>query len=67
MKNLDSIVTMLGIIYGITLIFIAFIRTKYTEPLRIDALFMPNPSDATRPLNLVIGVLVAGYMLYSLF
>ncbi|HBR18364.1 MAG: hypothetical protein A3G39_00890 [Deltaproteobacteria bacterium RIFCSPLOWO2_12_FULL_43_16] len=66
MENLDTIVTVIGIIYGVLLVLAAFIRTKLTEAFRIDALFMPKPSEATRPLNLVIGILVAGYSIYSL-
>lgn len=66
MKNLDMIVTVIGIIYGLLLIFTAFVRTKFTEAFRIDVLFMPDPSEKTRPLNLVVGILVAGYSIYSL-
>lgn len=66
MKNLDTIVTIIGVIYGVLLILTAFVRTKLTEAFRIDALFMPQPSEASRPLNLVIGIIVAGYSIYSL-
>jgi len=66
MANLDTIVTAIGLIYGSLLILAAFYRTRITEAFRIDALFMPKPSEATRPLNLVIGILVAGYSIYSL-
>lgn len=66
MKNLDTIVTIIGIIYGVLLVLATFIRTKVTEAFRIDALFMLQPSETTRPLNLVIGILVAGYSIYSL-
>ncbi len=66
MKNLDMIVTVIGIIYGVFLILTFFVRSKITEAMRIDVLFMPNPSEATRPLNLVAGILVAGYSIYSL-
>jgi len=59
-------VTIIGIIYGALLILTAFVRTKFTEPFRIDVMFMPNPSEATRLLNLVGGILVAGYSIYSL-
>ena len=41
MKNLDTIVTILGIIYGVWLILTAFIRTKFTEAFRLDVMFMP--------------------------
>lgn len=66
MKNLDTIVTILGIIYGVWLILTAFVRNKVTEAFRLDIMFMPNPSESTRPLNLVVGILVAGYSIYSL-
>jgi hypothetical protein len=65
-KNLDTIVNVVGIIYGITLILATFVRNKVTESLRIDALFIPQATDDTRPLNLVVGLLVAGYGIYSL-
>ena len=66
MKNLDTIVNVVGIIYGLTLILATFVRNKVTESLRIDALFIPQATDDTRPLNLVVGLLVAGYGIYSL-
>lgn len=66
MKNLDTIITVIGISYGVLLILTAFVRTKFTEAFRIDALFIPNPSETTRLLNLVAGILVAGYSIYSL-
>jgi hypothetical protein len=65
-KNLDTIVNVVGIIYGLTLILATFVRNKITESLRVDALFMTQPTDNTRPLNLVVGLLVAGYGIYSL-
>ncbi|MEK6614503.1 MAG: hypothetical protein AABZ32_00095 [Bacteroidota bacterium] len=55
-----------GIIYGALLIAVVFVKTKFTEPFRIDALIMPNPSEKTRPLNLIAGVCFAGYSIYSL-
>jgi hypothetical protein len=65
-KNLDTIVNVVGIIYGLTLILATFVRNKITESLRVDALFMTQPTDNTRPLNLVVGILVASYGIYSL-
>ena len=64
--KMDMIVTLLGICYGAVLIWAAFVSNKITEAIRIDALFMPKPSETTRPLNLIIGILVAGYSIYSL-
>ncbi|MBI5809672.1 MAG: hypothetical protein HZB21_00540 [Deltaproteobacteria bacterium] len=63
---MNTIVTIIGMFYGFLLILIAFVRTKFTEGFRIDALFMPNSSEATRPLNLIVGIVVAGYSIYSL-
>jgi len=65
-KNLDTIVNAVGVVYGSLLVLTAFARTRITEPMRIDALFMKQPTESTRPLNLVVGLLVAGYAIYSL-
>ncbi|MEK6791370.1 MAG: hypothetical protein AABY45_06695 [Deltaproteobacteria bacterium] len=66
MKNLDMFVTLLGVAYGILLILTFFVRTKFTEAFRIDVLFMPRSSESSRPVNLVAGIVVAGYSIYSL-
>ena len=65
-KNLDTVVNAIGIGYGILLVFTAFVRNRITEPMRIDTLFMKQATESTRPLNLVVGILVAGYGVYSL-
>lgn len=65
-ERIDLFVTVLGICYGAVLIWAAFAHNALTEALRIDALFMPRPTAATRPLNLVAGIVVAGYCLHSL-
>ncbi|MFA7269157.1 MAG: hypothetical protein WC073_07425 [Sterolibacterium sp.] len=67
MKNPDILVNAIGILYGLLLVLAAFIDNKLIQSLRIDALFMKQASDDTRPLNLVVGLLVAGYGGYSLF
>lgn len=66
MNGMDTIVAMGGIIYGLLLILATFVRHRVTESLRIDALFIPQPTESTRPLNLIVGLLVAGYGIYSL-
>ena len=66
MRDMDTIVTVIGIIYGLFLILVTFVSNKVTESLRIDALFIPQPGENTRPLNLVVGILFAGYGIYSL-
>jgi hypothetical protein len=63
---MDTIVNVIGIIYGIILILAAFVRNRVMESMRVDALFIPQPTETTRPMNLVVGILVAGYGIYSL-
>ena len=63
---MNTIVNVLGILYGLILILAAFVRNKALESMRVDALFMAQPTESTRPLNLVVGLLVAGYAIYSL-
>jgi hypothetical protein len=65
-SNLNTVINVAGILYGLVLIAATFVRSRVTEAMRIDALFMPNPSESTRPLNLVFGALFAGYGIYSL-
>jgi len=55
-----------GIIYGIILIVGMFVRTKFTELVRLDSVFMPKPSESTRIINLVFGILILGYNTYEL-
>ena len=66
MASLDLIVTVGGIAYGAVLVGVMFVRNKFTEAARIDALMLPKTTDATRMLNLVIGLLLIGYNGYSL-
>ena len=66
MKNLDMIVTILGIAYGFWLVFVFLVKSNITEPFRLDIMFLPNSSESTRLLNLLVGMLVAGYCIYSL-
>jgi hypothetical protein len=63
---MDTIVNAIGILYGLVLILAFFVRNKVIESMRIDALFMPQVSENSRSVNLVAGVLVTGYGLYSL-
>ena len=43
-----------------------FVRHPLTEAMRIDALFIPQANERTRPLNLLMGVAIAGYGAWSL-
>ncbi|MBI5908708.1 MAG: hypothetical protein HY848_01940 [Betaproteobacteria bacterium] len=64
---LDLIVTIGGIVYGAVLVSVVIFHNRFTEALRIDALLVPKPTDTTRPLNLVIGLVLIAYNGYSLF
>jgi len=63
---MDLVVTLGGIVYGTMLVCIAFFRNGFTEALRVDALIVPEPTDATRMINPGIGLLLLAYNLYSL-
>lgn len=66
MRDMNTVVTVVGIIYGFVLILAAFVRNQIIEAMRIDALVIPQPTESTRPINLVVGLLIAGYGIYSL-
>jgi hypothetical protein len=67
MPTMDTLVNAGAIAYGSVLVLAAFVRHPLTEALRIDALFIPQADDRTRPLNLVLGLLFAGYGAWSLW
>ena len=64
--QLDAMLTVIGVIYGVLLIFSVFMKNRFTEAMRIDALMLANPTQNTRILNLIAGLLILGYMIYSL-
>ncbi|MBW7903777.1 MAG: hypothetical protein H3C26_20100 [Rhodocyclaceae bacterium] len=66
MKTPDTLVNVLGILYGAFLIAAAFVSNRATESMRIDALFIKGYSEKTRPINLVVGIAVACYGAWSL-
>ena len=63
---MDILVNAGAVAYGVTLVVAAFVRHPLTEAMRIDALFIPQASERTRPLNLLMGVAIAGYGAWSL-
>lgn len=65
-NNIDLFLTLFGIIYGAFLIVATFVSNKVTEALRIDALLRPQPTEATRKVNLVVGLALIGYNIYTL-
>ncbi|MFM7188684.1 MAG: hypothetical protein ACKO14_12805 [Armatimonadota bacterium] len=64
---MDQIVHYGAIAYGVLLVLSMFVRTGVTEALRIDALFIPQAGEKSRPLNFILGLLIAGYGAWSLF
>jgi hypothetical protein len=62
----EMIISVGGIVYGVVLVCIAFMRNRFAEALRIDALIVPQPSETTRMLNPLIGLALIGYQLYVL-
>ncbi len=64
---MSALIHLGAIAYGLLLVAAVFVRTPLTEALRIDSLFLPEAGEKTRPVNLIIGLLVAGYGAWSLF
>jgi hypothetical protein len=64
---MDTAVNAGAVAYGIVLILATFVRTPVTEALRVDTLFLPNAGEKTRPINLILGLAVAGYGAWSLW
>jgi hypothetical protein len=63
---MDTAVNAGAIAYGLLLVLSMFVRTRVTEALRIDTLFIPLAGEKTRPLNLVLGLAIACYGAWSL-
>lgn len=67
MQNINTAVIVVGIAYEAVLILATFVRRiKFIELMRIDALVIPQPTESSRPVNFVAGLLIAGYGIYSL-
>ncbi len=66
MRSADVVVNSLGIAYGLLLVLAAFVRHRLTDALRIDVLFMRRADERTRVVNLLAGIAIAGYGIYSL-
>jgi hypothetical protein len=64
---MDTIVNAGAVAYGLLLVLASFVRSPLTEALRVDTLFVPQAGEKTRPLNLVLGLLIAGYGAWSLW
>ena len=65
MGSQDFALTVGGIAYGLLLIAATFMNNRFIEAFRLDSLFMKNPSASTRGVNLVVGLVIIGYNLYT--
>lgn len=66
MGSFDFQLTIAGIAYGVLLIAATFINNRVIESFRLDVIFMRNPTPATRKVNLVAGLAIIGYNVYSM-
>lgn len=66
MPPMDIVVNAGAVVYGLSLVVGGLVHTPLTEALRIDSLFLPQAGERTRPLNLILGVLIAGYGAWNL-
>jgi len=66
MGSLDMALTIGGIAYGLVLIAATFINNKILESFRLDVLFMKQPSQSSRGVNLVAGLALIGYNVYTM-
>ena len=67
MKSMNLVLPLMGIAYGCVLIAAAFVNNKFIAAFRIDTLFAPkHSSDSTKGINLVAGLALIGYNIYTL-
>jgi len=66
MGSLDFELTIAGIAYGVLLIAATFVNNRFIEAFRLDVIFMRNPTPTTRNVNLVAGLAIIGYNVYTL-
>jgi hypothetical protein len=66
MGSLDFELTIAGIAYGVLLIVATFVNNRIIESFRLDVIFMRNPTPSTRSVNLVAGLAIIGYNVYTL-
>ena len=63
---MDTYVNAGAVLYGLVLVLSAFMRHPLTEAMRIDSLFIPQAGERSRPLNLLLGLAIAGYGAWAL-
>ncbi len=66
MVSNDLILTLAGIAYGILLIAATFINNRIIGAFRLDTMFMKTPPASARGINLVVGLLIIGYNVYTM-
>lgn len=66
MGQADLVLTIAGIVYGILLIVATFVNNKVIDAFRLDTMFMRQPPPQARNVNLVVGLAIIGYNVYTL-
>lgn len=66
MGSQELILTYAGIAYGVLLIASTFINNRVIAAFRLDLMFMRNPPPAAKGINLVVGLLIIGYNVYTM-
>ncbi len=66
MGSQDLILTLAGIAYGVLLVAATFIDNKVIGAFRLDTMFMKTPPASARGINLVVGLLMIGYNVYTM-
>lgn len=66
MGSQELVLTLAGIAYGVVLIAATFINNKVLGAFRLDTMFMRNPPAAAKGVNLVVGLAIIGYNIYTL-
>jgi hypothetical protein len=66
MSTNELILTYAGIAYGLLLIAATFVNNRLLHSLRLDLLFMRNAPPNARVINLLAGLALIGYNVYTL-
>lgn len=66
METNDLILTIAGIAYGLLLIASTFVNNRVIEAFRLDTMFMRQPPPQARNINLVVGLAIIGYNVYTM-
>lgn len=66
MNQSDLVLTIAGIAYGVLLIASTFVNNKVIGAFRLDTMFMRQPPPQARTINLIVGLVIIGYNVYTM-